>query len=266
MLTHREGAYAVRLREVQLGTIGIQVQLNERDMMAFIPKVPVAALRVSKYGYISYSDNITSWVFYLGAHYNVSVTPKYWERDRIATIVRAEGETWAWSQSVTPDGRLVALGRILGENKVICVENFQVDDDLTVLYRPDLREFHLGGIFKGIDQYYEVSLDQERKVLTWPEPQVIYIDKVIEVPVEKIVEVEKIVIREVARAINTPVVTVNNWNLDRLDDGREFRFFDGNNPDLGYQVRVWVDGGSFYAEIKNSVGVARTGARRPVVK
>ena len=61
-----------------------------------------------------------------------------------------------------------------------------------------------------------------------------------------------------------PIVTVDAWTLDQVDDGKEFRFHDGGNPDLQIAVRVWVEGGSMRAEITNKVGRAATEARRPV--
>jgi hypothetical protein len=61
-----------------------------------------------------------------------------------------------------------------------------------------------------------------------------------------------------------PVVTVKNWTLDELKDGEEFLFTDTENPDLGYEVRVWVQNGSMYARIANAKGSAQTGKYRPV--
>lgn len=61
-----------------------------------------------------------------------------------------------------------------------------------------------------------------------------------------------------------PVVTVDRWTLDELEDGREFIFTDTANPSLGYRVRVHVKNGSMYAEIRNAAGQASTGQARPV--
>lgn len=61
-----------------------------------------------------------------------------------------------------------------------------------------------------------------------------------------------------------PVVTVQNWSLDELKNGREFKVKDTNNPLEGYEFRVHVKNGSMYAEIKNSKGFASTGLFRAV--
>ena len=64
--------------------------------------------------------------------------------------------------------------------------------------------------------------------------------------------------------VKPPVVTVQNWTLDELKDGREFVFSDSANPALGYKVRVHVRDGSMYAELENTAGYATTGQKRPV--
>lgn len=61
-----------------------------------------------------------------------------------------------------------------------------------------------------------------------------------------------------------PVVTVLNWTLDELKNGREMRVRDTNNPAEGYEFRVHVRNGSMFAEIKNAKGNASTGLIRPV--
>lgn len=66
--------------------------------------------------------------------------------------------------------------------------------------------------------------------------------------------------------MNTPAVTVDKWTLKNMEDGGEFIFHDRNNSDLGYKCRVYIQGGSIYAEITNKVGVGRTGTNRPVEK
>lgn len=70
--------------------------------------------------------------------------------------------------------------------------------------------------------------------------------------------------KEEDMALKPPVVTVDNWNLSDVLPGREFRFHDSGNPDLGLKVRVVVDGNNMRAEIENKVGKASTGAQRTV--
>jgi len=59
-----------------------------------------------------------------------------------------------------------------------------------------------------------------------------------------------------------PEVTVLNWTLDELKNGREFNFEDRMNP--GFGARVWVENKSIYAEFRNPKGMGRTGATREV--
>jgi hypothetical protein len=61
-----------------------------------------------------------------------------------------------------------------------------------------------------------------------------------------------------------PVVTVQNWTLDELLNGREFVFEDTNNPELKYKTRVWIENNSMYAQTTNAMGSAQTGKTRPV--
>lgn len=65
-------------------------------------------------------------------------------------------------------------------------------------------------------------------------------------------------------SMKPPVVTVINWTLDELLNGREFVFEDSANPELGYRIRVHVRDGSMYAEVENALGEASTGLARPV--
>lgn len=72
--------------------------------------------------------------------------------------------------------------------------------------------------------------------------------------------------------MNKAEITVERWNLDRLEIGREFNFFDRQNPQLGTRVRVWIEatptGPSMRAEIDYPGAgtdlAGRTGAPRIV--
>jgi hypothetical protein len=83
-------------------------------------------------------------------------------------------------------------------------------------------------------------------------------------PVPPVVTPEPPIDPDEADAMNPPIVTVDAWTLDQVDDGSEFRFHDSGNPDLQIAVRVWVEGGSMRASITNSKGSAATEARRAV--
>ena len=63
-------------------------------------------------------------------------------------------------------------------------------------------------------------------------------------------------------SLKVPAVTVLNWNLDELKDGREFNFIDRENE--GFGARIWIENRSMFAEFRNPVGVGRTGKYRPV--
>ena len=65
--------------------------------------------------------------------------------------------------------------------------------------------------------------------------------------------------------VKSPQITVDNWTLNELKDGREFVFHDRENPELDYGVRVYISEGSMYAEMWNKEGVGRTGARRAII-
>ena len=65
--------------------------------------------------------------------------------------------------------------------------------------------------------------------------------------------------------LKKPEVTVDNWTLNKMQNGNQFLFHDRENPDLDYRIRVWIENGSMYAEITNKIGSGRTGAFRPVV-
>lgn len=64
--------------------------------------------------------------------------------------------------------------------------------------------------------------------------------------------------------LRPPDVTVERWTLRKLKDGEEFIFSDSNNPTLGYEARVWIEGGIMYASLTNSRGFAQTRATREV--
>jgi len=61
-------------------------------------------------------------------------------------------------------------------------------------------------------------------------------------------------------SLKKPEVSVINWNLDELKNGREFSFIDRENP--GFGARVWTEDGSMFASFTNPVGTGRTGAAR----
>lgn len=65
--------------------------------------------------------------------------------------------------------------------------------------------------------------------------------------------------------VNKPEVTVTKWTLTGdLKNGESFEFFDRENPELGYRIKVHIKDGSWYAEISNAVGLGKTGQFRPV--
>jgi hypothetical protein len=61
-----------------------------------------------------------------------------------------------------------------------------------------------------------------------------------------------------------PEITVENWTLNELKDGREFKCVDRMNPGFGF--RVHVKAGAMYAEFTNPAGTGKTGLARMVTK
>ncbi len=67
-----------------------------------------------------------------------------------------------------------------------------------------------------------------------------------------------------ATGLKKPEVTVTNWTLNEMKNGREFAFEDRENP--GFKVRVWTENWSMYASITNPAGTGRTGLARRITE
>lgn len=64
--------------------------------------------------------------------------------------------------------------------------------------------------------------------------------------------------------LKKPEVTVTNWTLNEMKNGREFVFIDRENP--GFSAKVWTENGSMYASFTNPAGTGRTGAARRITE
>jgi len=70
------------------------------------------------------------------------------------------------------------------------------------------------------------------------------------------------VVPPVSGGLKKPKITVQNWTLDELKNGREFKVIDRENS--GFGARVWINNGSMYFSLTNPIGSGQTGMARLV--
>jgi hypothetical protein len=216
------------------------------------PLPPTAnAWEVSPEGWISYGYwGEARAIDPLGVDRDLTVSP--WRREGVPRIVAARGEPWAWTASERPDtGAVLVIGRPVGSATVIRLEGFAAAS-LDVAYAPVEDAFLVVGAgTRGELAAWRVPRTAPRQAFpAWPEPgggaggggaggE--------EGDVHKI-----------------PRVSIDKWDpVLRASGSWEVVASDPDNP--GHGVRVWMERGDLYVELRNPAGAGRTGLRRHVV-